>query len=172
MLTRIIILVVLAGIAPIGYAQAQPLVVSIHSEVDDAGNVKLALTLKNAGSRPIYHVHPMFHFHHSMSMMSKIMHLNPGQSITLENDRHPPVMLVGRYPLTAMVEYWTLPDGGIKQSVLATDSFFFKEAVKSKVEGSLESMSDAATVPTTVPTLLFSTMMWNGGLTCVLNRWK
>ena len=143
LLTRIIILVVLAGIAPIGYAQAQPLVVSIHSEGDDAGNVKLALTLKNAGSRPIYHVHPMFHFHHSMSMMSKIMHLNPGQSITLENDRHPPVMLVGRYPLTAMVEYWTLPDGGIKQSVLYTDSFFFKEPVESKVEGSLESATDS-----------------------------
>ena len=143
MLTRIIILVVLAGIAPIGYAQAQPLVVSIHSEVDDAGNVKLALTLKNAGSRPIYHVHPMFHFHHSMSMMSKIMHLNPGQSITLKNDRHPPVMLVGRYPLTAMVEYWTLPDGGIKQSVLYTGSFFFKEPVESKVEGSLESATDS-----------------------------
>jgi hypothetical protein len=130
-------------VIPVAYAQAQPLRVSIQSEVDDSGNVKLALTLKNSGPRPIYHVHPMFHFHHSMSMMSKIMRLDPGQSITLENDRHPPVMRVGRYPLTAMVEYWTLPDGGIKQSVLATDSFFFKETVESKVEGSLESMTDA-----------------------------
>jgi hypothetical protein len=75
--------------------------------------------------------------------MSKIMRLNPGQSIALENDRHPPVMRVGRYPLTAMVEYWTLPDGGIKQSVLATDSFFFKEPVESKVEGSLEATTNS-----------------------------
>ena len=142
-LIRIIILAVLAGIAPVGVVQAQPLIVSIHSEVDDAGNVKLALALKNSGSRPIYHVHPMFHFHHSMSMMSKIMRLDPGQSITLENDRHPPVMRVGRYPLTAMVEYWSLPDGGIKQSVLSTDSFFFKEPVESKVEGRLESATDS-----------------------------
>jgi len=66
-----------------------------------------------------------------------------GGEITLENDRHPPVMRVGRYPLTAMVEYWTLPDGGIKQSVLATDSFFFKEPVESKVEGSLEATTNS-----------------------------
>jgi hypothetical protein len=126
-------------VLPFGYATAQPLDISIQNEVDDSGNVNLALTLKNSGSHPIYHVHPMFHFHHSMSMMSKIMRLEPGQSITLENDSHPPVMRVGRYPLTAMVEYWTLPDGGIKQSVLTTDSFFFKESVESKIEGNLES---------------------------------
>ena len=142
-LAGIMMFVVLAGIVPAGHAQAEPLDVSIQSEVDDAGNVKLALTLKNLGSRPVYHIHPMFHFHHSMSTMSKIMRLNPGQSIALENDRHPPVMLVGRYPLTAMVEYWTLPDGGIKQSVLATDSFFFKEPVESKVEGSLEATTNS-----------------------------
>jgi hypothetical protein len=52
-------------------------------------------------------------------------------------------MRVGRYPLTAMVEYWTLPNGGVKQSVLSTDSFFFKEPVQSKVEGSLESSADS-----------------------------
>jgi hypothetical protein len=126
-----------------GEAETQSLKVSIQNQVDDSGNVKLALTLKNAGSRPVYHVHPMFHFHHSMSMMSKIMRLDPGQSITLENDRHPPVLRVGRYPLTAMVEYWTLPDGGTKQSVLATDSFYFKEPVESKIEGSLESATDS-----------------------------
>jgi hypothetical protein len=137
------IFVVLAGVVPADHAQAEPLEVSIQSDVDDGGNVKLALTLKNSGSRPVYHVHPMFHFHHTMSMMSKIMRLDPGQSITLENDKHPPVMRVGRYPLTAMVEYWTLPNGGVKQSVLATDSFFFKEPVQSEVEGSLESSADS-----------------------------
>ena len=51
-------------------------------------------------------------------------------------------MRVGRYPLTAMVEYWTHPTSGTKQSILVTDSFFFKEPVKSKVEGSLESVTD------------------------------
>jgi hypothetical protein len=122
---------------------AQSLHVTIQNKVDDSGNVELALTLKNSGSKPVYHVHPMFHFHHSMSMMSKIMRLDPGQSIILENDRHPPIMRVGRYPLTAMVEYWTLPEGGIKQSVLATDSFYFREAVESKVQGRLESATDS-----------------------------
>ena len=123
-------------------AQAQPLEVTIQNEVDDIGNVKLALTLKNSGDRPVFHVHPMFHFHHSMSMMSKIMRLDPGQSITLENDQHPPVMREGRYPLTAMVEYWTHPASGTKQSILATDSFFFKDPVESKVGGRLESVTD------------------------------
>ena len=123
---RVIFLAVLALATITCIAEAQSLKVSIQNQVDNSGNVKLALTLKNAGSRPVYHVHPMFHFHHSMSMMSKIMRLDPGQSIILENDRHPPVLRVGRYPLTAMVEYWTLPDGGQKHSILATDSFYFK----------------------------------------------
>ncbi len=123
-------------------SHAQPLKVSIQNQVDDDGNVKLGLTLMNSGAKPVYHVHPMFHFHHSMSMMTKIMRLDPGQSITLENDKHPPVMRVGRYPLTAMVEYWTDPNGGIKQSVLVTDSFFFKESVVSEVDGSLQSATD------------------------------
>ncbi len=123
-------------------AQAQPLKLSIQNKVDDVGNVELALTLKNSGDRPVFHVRPMFHFHHSMSMMSKIMRLDPGQSITLENDQHPPVIRVGRYPLTAMVEYWTHPTSGTKQSVLVTDSFYFKDPVESRVEGRLESVTD------------------------------
>tara|TARA_B100000686_G_scaffold301993_1_gene337753 strand:+ start:6 stop:821 length:816 start_codon:yes stop_codon:yes gene_type:complete len=125
-----------------GHAWAKPLDVLIQNEVDDAGNVNLLLTLKNSGSRPIYHVRPMFHFHHSMSMMSKIMRLDPDQSITLENDKHPPVRRVGRYPLTAMVEFELQPNGGNKQSVLFTDSFFFKEPLISKIEGNLASTTD------------------------------
>lgn len=138
----IIIFAILIARVPAGYAEEQPLKVSIQNEVDEEGNVHLALTLRNSGSRPVYHVHPMFHFHHSKSMMTKIMRLDSGQSITLENDRHPPVMRVGRYPLTAMVEYWTLPDGGVMETVLTTDSFYFKEPLKSDVEGSLESATD------------------------------
>ena len=123
-------------------AWAKPLDVLIQNEVDDTGNVNLLLTLKNSGSRSIYHIRPMFHFHHSMSMMSKIMRLDPGQSITLENDKHPPVRRVGRYPLTVMVEFWLHPNGGTKKSVLFTDSFFFKEPLISKVEGKLASVTD------------------------------
>ncbi|MZH02825.1 MAG: hypothetical protein F3745_05355 [Nitrospinae bacterium] len=134
--------VILLSVLTVCSVQAQPLEVSIQNRVDNAGKVELALTLKNSGDRSIFHVRPMFHFHHSMSMMSKIMRLDPGQSITLENDQHPPVMREGRYPLTAMVEYWTHPTSGIKQSILATDSFFFKDPVKSKVRGSLESVTD------------------------------
>jgi hypothetical protein len=122
-------------------AQARPLELSIKNKVDDLGNVELALTLKNSGDRPFFHVRPMFHFHHSMSMMSKIMRLDPGQSITLENEQHPPVMREGRYPLTAIVEYWTHRTSGTKQSILVTDSFFFKDPVKSEVEGSLDSVT-------------------------------
>ena len=137
---KMAIILVLAGM--VNSAQAQPLELSIQNKVDDVGNVELTLTLKNSGDRPVFHVRPMFHFHHSMSMMSKIMRLDPGQIIILENDQHPPVMRVGRYPLTAMVEYWTHPTSGTKQSILVTDSFFFKDPVKSKVEGSLESVTD------------------------------
>ena len=111
-------------VVPVASAQAQPLAVSIQNQGDDVGNVKLALTLKNSGFQPVYHVRPMLHFHHSMSMLSKIMRLDTGQSITLENDSHPPGMRVGRYPLTAMVEYWTHPNSGPLQSILATGSFF------------------------------------------------
>ena len=137
---KMAIILVLAGM--VNSAQAQPLELSIQNKVDDVGNVELTLTLKNSGDRPVFHVRPMFHFHHSMSMMSKIMRLDPGQIIILENDQHPPVMRVGRYPLTAMVEYWTHPTSGTKQSILVTDSFFFKDPVKSMVEGSLESVTD------------------------------
>ena len=122
---------------------AQSLDVSIQNQVDENGNILLALTLKNSGSRTIYRLHPMFHFHHSMSMMSKVMRLDPGQSILLENDKHPPVTLVGRYPLMAMVEYWTLPKNGIKKTIVATDSFFYKERLVSKIEGNLESVTDS-----------------------------
>jgi hypothetical protein len=138
----VILIAVSTGVMLACSVKAQPLEVLIQSQVDDAGKVNLALTLNNSGSRPIYHVRPMFHFHHSMSMMSKIMRLDPGQSITLENDMHPSVVRVGRYPLTAMVEFWTHPNSGTKQSFLFTDSFYFKEPLVSKVEGNLDYVTD------------------------------
>ena len=82
----------------------QPLQVFVNSDVGENGQVGLALTMKNAGSKPIFHIQPMFHFHHSMSMMTAIQELGPGQSITLENDKHPPVLRIGRYPISARVK--------------------------------------------------------------------
>lgn len=122
-----------------GMALGQPIQVSINSEVDKKGRVQLALTLKNTGSQSIFHVHPMFHFHHSMSMMTAIRELAPGQSITLENDKHPAVLRVGRYPATARVKYKTQVDGGENKTVLHTDSFYFQEPVQSQVGGSIQS---------------------------------
>ncbi len=122
-----------------GFALAQPIQVSIDSNVNEKGQVALALTLENTGSFPVFHVHPMFHFHHSMSMMTVIRELEPGQKITLENDKHPPVLRVGTYPISAVVKYKTLPGGGDSKTVLHTDSFYFKEPVQSKIGGSIQS---------------------------------
>ncbi len=122
-------------------ALGQPIKVSIDSDVNENGKVSLALTIENTGSQPVFHVHPMFHFHHSMSMMTAIREIRPGHSITFENDKHPPVLRVGTYPITAMVNYETLPEGGDSKTVLHTDSFYFKEPVQSQVEGSIQSSS-------------------------------
>ena len=126
-------------------AWAKPLDVLIQNEVDDTGNVNLLLTLKNSGSRSIYHIRPMFHFHHSMSMMSAIRELRPGQSITLENDQHPPVLRVGKYPISARVKYKTLFEGGKNKTILHTNSFYFEESVRSQVGGSIKSSGSPTT---------------------------
>ena len=120
-------------------ALGQPIQLSIASDVSERGDVASALTLKNTGSHSLFHIHPMFHFHHSMSMMTAIRELKPGQSITLENDKHPPVFRVGKYPITAMVKYKMQLGGGKSESILHTDSFFFKESVQSQVQGSIQS---------------------------------
>ncbi len=122
----------------------QPLQVFIDSNVNQKGQVHLALTMKNTGSKPVFHIQPMFHFHHSMSMMTAIRELGPGQSITLENDKHPPVLRVGRYPISAGVKYETLYEGGESKTALHTDSFYFEEPVKSEVGGSIQSSGGPA----------------------------
>ena len=104
----------------------QPIDLSIDSDVNEKGQVALALTLKNNSSKALFHIHPMFHFHHSMSMMTTIRELRPGQSITLENDKHPPVLRVGNYPITAMVNYKDQLAADDTKTVLHTDSFYFK----------------------------------------------
>jgi len=117
----------------------QPLQVFVDSDVDGNGQVGLALTMENTGSKPVFHIQPMFHFHHSMSMMTAIRELGPGQSVTLENDKHPPVLRIGRYPISAMVKYKTLLEGGESKAILHTDSFYFEEPVQSQVGGSIQS---------------------------------
>mgnify|MGYP001305927834 CR=1 FL=1 len=117
----------------------KPIDLSIDSNVNEKGQVALALTLKNNSSQPLFHIHPMFHFHHSRSMMTAIRELHPGQSITLENDEHPPVLRVGNYPITAMVNYKDQLAAVESKTVLHTDSFYFKEFLESQVVGSIDS---------------------------------
>ena len=70
-------------------AKEQPLVLSTHTSVTEEGKVNIHLTLKNSGQRTLYEIQPMIHFHHTMAMMSKIVQLEPGQRITVENNDHP-----------------------------------------------------------------------------------
>ena len=136
----LLILVVIFSTPALG----QPLQLSIDSNVSQKGQVHLALTIKNTGSKPVFHIHPMFHFHHSMSMMTAIRELGPGQSISLENDKHPPVLRVGTYPISAKVRYKTLFEGGESKTILHTDSFYFEEPVKSQIGGSIQSSGGPA----------------------------
>lgn len=122
---------------------SQPLKLSIDSSVSDNGKVFLALTIENTGSDFVFHIHPMFHFHHSMSMMTAIRELGPGQKLTLENDKHPPVSRVGTYPISAMVKYKSHLEGGNEKTILHSDSFYFKEPLVSQIGGSIESSGGA-----------------------------
>ena len=121
---RVLLVLIVLVICP-NIALGQPIKVSIESDVNDKGQVELNLTIENKGSYPVFHIHPMFHFHHSMSMMTTIRELGPGQKITLENDQHPPVLRVGTYPISAMVKYETVE--GKEKKILHSGSFYFKE---------------------------------------------
>ena len=135
---RFILILMLFLVFP-NMALGQPIQVSIDSDVNENGQVALALTLENVGSHPVFHLHPMFHFHHSMSMMTAIRELRPGQKITLENNEHPPVLRVGTYPISAMVKYKTLLEEGEGKTILHSDTFYFKEPVQSQIRGSIQS---------------------------------
>jgi len=116
---------------------ASPLQLTTQALVDDDGRVRVHLTVKNNGRKPLYDVHPMFHFHHSMVMMNKIARLDPRQRVTLENTNHPPVLRTGRYPLVVMAEYKTGGKDGVPITQIHTDSFYFREPVKSVVDGEI-----------------------------------
>ena len=67
-------------------AKEQGLVISTTTLVTEEGSVRIHLTLMNSGRTPLFDVQPMLHFHHTMDMMSKIVQLEPGQKVILEND--------------------------------------------------------------------------------------
>jgi len=119
-------------------AEEPSLEVSTRSQVSPDGHVTLSLTLKNPSNQPLFHLHPMFHFHHTMSRMPMIHRLDPGQSVTLENGKHPPVQLVGSYPVVAMVSYKQAEKASESHTNVHTDSFYFEEPKISLIEGSLK----------------------------------
>ena len=122
------------------YGGENSLAVSTKSQVDEQGGVTVFLTLKNTGRRPLFEIHPMFHFHHTNSMMAMIPELKPGKTVVLENHKHPPVVRVGRYPLVVMAHYKNNREQSVPFTALHTDSFYYREPVVSAVGGRIESV--------------------------------
>jgi len=121
------------------HADELPLQISTESRVNGRGEVTVFLTLKNTGDKPLFQIHPMFHFHHTDAVVPMIPKLEPQQSMTLENNDHPAVMRAGRYPLVVMAHYKKDMDPLVFSTVLHTDSFYYQEPVESVVDGRLES---------------------------------
>lgn len=118
-------------------ARGNPLELSTRSQVTAEGQVTLSLTLTNHSREPLFHLHPMFHFHHTRSPMAMIPRLDPGESLTLENKKHPPVRLVGSYPVVVMVQYQESEKASVARTSLHTDSFYFEQPRVSKIEGKI-----------------------------------
>ncbi len=125
------------------YAGDNSLQVSTKSKVDEQGSVTVFLTLKNTGRQPLFGIHPMFHFHHTNSMMPMIPVIEPGKTVVLENNDHPPVVRVGRYPLVVMAHYKNQKEQSAPFTALHTDSFYYREPVTSAVEGRIESVVES-----------------------------
>jgi len=122
------------------HAVENSLAVSTRSQVNEQGAVSILLTLKNTGSQPLFKIHPMFHFHHTNSMMTVIPKLEPGETVEMKNNDHPPVVRVGRYPLVVMVHYNNRREQTVPLTALHTDSFYYREPVVSSVVGKIESV--------------------------------
>ena len=118
-------------------ANETSLELATRSQVSGDGKVTIVLTLKNPGSQPLFHIHPIFHFHHTMSHMPRIHRLDPGQSLTLTNTKHPPVRSVGSYPVVAMVRYKETEEATESYTRVHTDSFYFEEPMASKIDGKI-----------------------------------
>ncbi len=136
------VVLICSGVSCPVFAAERPLEVSTETIVAENGIVRILLSLKNLSREPLYNVHPMFHFHHTMAMMPKIMRLEPGQGITMENTDHPPVARDGRYPLVAMVRYQKDKQSGKYLSQIHTDSFYYNDPVESAIEGKIDSVAE------------------------------
>ncbi|CCQ91856.1 exported hypothetical protein [Nitrospina gracilis 3/211] len=129
---------VAAFAAPVaGLSAENRLDITTDPTVTGDGRVTITLHLRNTGSRPLHHVHPMFHFHHTMAHMPMIHELKPGQEVTLVNDQHPPVRRVGSYPVVAMVNYKTGMHSDATRTQLHTDSFHYEEPLKALITGDI-----------------------------------
>ncbi len=130
------ILLFVFNFVPLVLADDRQLVIATNTLVTEEGKVRIHLTLQNSGQEVLYDVHPMIHFHHTMAMMSKIVQLEPGQKVMLENDDHPLVLRSGRYPLVIMAQYKT--DLNVEPyTQIHTDSFYFREQVESAIDGKI-----------------------------------
>ena len=116
-----------------------PLQISTATQVSGEGEVSLALTLENTGTQPIFHIHPMFHFHHTMSHMPMIPKLEPQESLTIENGEHPPVLRVGSYPVVAVVNYKKSLEEPYPATEIHTDSFSYMKPMVSAIAGKIGS---------------------------------
>jgi hypothetical protein len=125
------------------HAEETSLQVSTKSQVSEEGRVTVFLTLKNTGRWPLFEIHPMFHFHHTNSMMVMIPKLEPGKAVVLENRKHPQVVRVGRYPLVVMAHYKNDREQSVPFTFLHTDSFYYQEPVVSAVAGRIESVVES-----------------------------
>ena len=117
-------------------AREQLLALSTNTLVTEDGKVRIHLTLNNSGQRTLYEIQPMIHFHHTTAMVSKIVQLEPGQKIMLENNDHPPVLRSGRYPLVIMTQYKT-NSRMESHTQIHIDSFYFREQVESAIDGKI-----------------------------------
>jgi len=137
LLTGVVML--LSPLPSLAQAEDSPFEIITRSQVDSRGRVQLHLALKNISRQPLYHVHPMFHFHHSKSMLDPVTKLGPGESVEWMNRDHPPVVRVGRYPLAVMVHYQKGPATTAEHTQLHTDSFYFREQLESEIAGEIKS---------------------------------
>ena len=113
--------------------------VSTQTSVDSKGEVTIRLTYENISNEPLYHVHPMFHFHHSMDMAPMVMKLKPGERKEIINKNHPKLLRIGRYPLAVLFKYKNKMKGSsLTQTYM--DSFFYEELLDSAVKGEIETL--------------------------------
>jgi len=129
------------NVFPIGLTcgEERPLEVSTQTSVDSKGEVTIRLTYENISSETLFHVHPMFHFHHSMDMAPMVMELKPGDRKEIINKNHPKLLRIGRYPLAILFKYKNEMKGSwLTQTFM--DSFFYEERLDSAVKGEIETL--------------------------------